>query len=521
MPSDLKPSEKEEKEVERLIGRKPAPSRKKAPRRGPKHDNRRRRMSEDDSDVKSDDKDMSLNHKVVGSIALRVAETFQSSYGVQAGREMSVKTATYHGVVKQGHPDGPYPGYRSYDSRYFGKDQYESIVASAKSLLKEDWLSNEWTGGAPDAPFRAALDLAIHTADDCLYQSKIDVETYNMLLARVQGDKMDQFSETFLPNTDAPKRSASAMSNAYKNLLRIASELRQTDPKAAVEIVRNMRSLVAQQQGEEQGMHPAPVGQQQQSQQQQGQQQQSQQEQQGQQQGYGQQQQGYGQQQQGQQEQQGAGKETDVKALKEETKKLFDAKDIEDFIESLKDLADTVKKTAGRRIASDLPDLSGLEDMSDEDVKKFLDEQKKGAKELEKHLSEDDLEAFMKGLDELFKDVGEAAKHIKTSSVRVNISSLVRLAASNPEARAFLMPVLIAAKKKVEKAKKKGKKTSQQEKKGQQEKQSKKDKPKAKKENPFAKGKGAPPFGGKKAPPFGKGKKKKASVGIDSSDLNW
>jgi hypothetical protein len=56
---------------------------------------------------------------------------------------------------------------------------------------------------------------------------------------------------------------------------------------------------------------------------------------------------------------------------------------------------------------------------------------------------------------------------------------------------------------------------------GQQEKQSKKDKPKAKKENPFAKGKGAPPFGGKKAPPFGKGKKKKASVGIDSSDLNW
>ena len=83
MPSDLKPSEKEEREVERLIGRKPAPSRKSKPKRGPKHDNRRRRMKVDDPDLKSSDKDMSLNykHSFVRSIAFRIADGDISDLG--------------------------------------------------------------------------------------------------------------------------------------------------------------------------------------------------------------------------------------------------------------------------------------------------------------------------------------------------------------------------------------------------------------------------------------------------------
>jgi hypothetical protein len=51
MPSDLTPAEKEDKEAERLIGKKPPPSRKYTERRGPKHDNRRRRMKVEDPDI--------------------------------------------------------------------------------------------------------------------------------------------------------------------------------------------------------------------------------------------------------------------------------------------------------------------------------------------------------------------------------------------------------------------------------------------------------------------------------------
>jgi hypothetical protein len=247
MASDLTPSEKEEREVERLINKKPAPSRKRSRRRGPKHDNRRRRIKEDDPDLKMNDKDMSLNYKYsrMLSIASHISGSFQSSNEFTGNKDMSVRTSTYHGIKSQGHPDGPYPLYQTYDRRYFGKEQYDSIVASARSFLQEDWLQNDWGAGSPDAPFRAALDLAIHTADRSLYQSKIDVETYNMLLARIINDKSDLFSETFLPNQETSKRSASSMSNAYQNLLRIASELRGTDPKSAIEIVRNIRSLVA------------------------------------------------------------------------------------------------------------------------------------------------------------------------------------------------------------------------------------------------------------------------------------
>jgi len=78
MPSDLSPSEKEERQVERLINKEPAPSRKPAERRGPKHDNRRDRIDVDDPDMSSDDKDMSLNYKSSSlsellAIAARVA----------------------------------------------------------------------------------------------------------------------------------------------------------------------------------------------------------------------------------------------------------------------------------------------------------------------------------------------------------------------------------------------------------------------------------------------------------------
>lgn len=457
MATDLNPAEKEEKEVERLIGRKPAPSRKRSKKSGPKHDNRRRRMKVDDSDLDSFDSDLSMSQKRRLSMAERVSESFRASYGAGPDREMSVKTATYHGVVDQKHPDGPGPGWRSHDRRYFGKQHYDSIVASAKSILKEDWLKYGWDGAAEDAPVRAALDLAIHTADGSLYQSKIDVETYNMLLARVQGDKTDQFSETMLPNTEASPRSASAMSNAFQNLLRTASEIRKTDPRAALEIVKSIRTLAAD------GVVP-PL------------------------------------------------EKVSLASLLPSVQKIAAAGDMDEFVSAFRSLSDSVKAQHGRT-ANDIPGLEHLEDMSEDDVQSFLDKQKGSADALEKSISSEDLEGFMKGLDSLFQDVGNAAKNVKTGSVRVNISSLLRIAADVPEARAALTPFLVAAKKKSDKAK--AKKTSQK----------KSEKPKDEpKDNKAKKGppkKGAPPFGGKKALPFGKGKSKKASIEIETGDLDW
>ncbi len=452
----------------------------------------------------------------------KVVEGYRSaatSYNVLRIKAMPQRTATFHGVDYHHYSDGPYSGYQSIDKRYFGKKHYDSIIANAKRLLKEDWLKYDWDGGAKDAPFRAALDMAIWTADDSLYQSKIDSETYNMLLARIMGNKTDLFAETLVTNDDGKSRRASAMRNPhYQNILRVASGLRETDPRAALELVRNLRSLVAQSQDE---------GESDKSQEHQGQQQQQQ----------GQQQQGQQQQQQGQQEQQGQCQEQtgqqqqqgqqvsegdmesfvegklDLKDLKGHVKKLVDAQSIDDFVDGLTDLDEILKKTASGRTAS-IVDLEPLEDMDETQVKSFLEEQKTAAQHL---MSENDIEKFLEGLDGIFGKAEDAAKSVKTGSISITASSLIHLAHANPDARPTLLGILREA------AKKKQKKNKR-----------KTDKKKGKKAPPFAKkkdekggkggkkppfgGKKAPPFGGKKAPPFGK---KKSSVDIEDSDTQW
>jgi hypothetical protein len=490
-----------------------------------------------------------------------------TSYGALRGKAMGQRIATYHGVRQQGDPtNGPYKGYQSIDKRYFGKEHYDSIVAHAKELLQEDWLKFEWDAGAKDAPFRAALDLSIHLADSNLYQGKIDGETYNMLLARLMGDKVDVFSETLITNDDTKSRRASAMSNVhYQNILRVASNLRDTDPRAALEIVKNLRSMVAQQQEQEQQEEEEQQGKTAQQEEQEEEQEQegshySQQEQQGQQQQQGEQcapgmapspPPAAGGPVQGQQQQsQISDKDmdefvegkVDIKDLKNHLKQIVDAKSIEDFVDGMTEMDDLLKKkTASGRVARRLAqqqqqqqgqqqqsqeqtgaimDLEPLEDMDEEQVKAFLDKQKAEAQKL---FQENDIEKFMEGMDAFFSEAEQAAKSVKTGSVVVSMSTLIRLAHTNPEARPVLLPIIIAAGKK--KKKKEQRKKDKAKKKGK----------KGDKLNPFAKGgeksksgkggkkppfggKKAPPFGGKKAPPFGK---KKAAVTIDPSDIKW
>jgi hypothetical protein len=409
--------------------------------------------------------------KKYGEVPKQVAPLFKgfkraaTSNDSNSDRIMAAnRQATYHGVKIQGHPEGTSnTPYLSYDKRYFGEEHFKSILKFAKELMEEDWLKYEWEGGAKDAPFRAALDLSIHLADGSLYQSKIDSETYDMLLNRLAGWDWDTFSETVLPTRSSKaSRSAAKMNQpqpAFKNphvakIMRIASDLRATDPGAALEIIKNLRSLVSS------DATPAPdmsthVAQEQQEQEQEGR--------------TSQQMLNAQQQQEQQAQQQEQGQQQMISQQEQQ--------------------------------ATD-PDMLDFKSMGPEDFEKLKVEAKKQLFEAK------DIEQFMKGLDKIMEEVGG-----HTASARISLSTLIRIAAALPASRKVLLPVIIAAKKKSDK--KKQKKTSQPKK---EEAKPKDDKTAKPKKPPFG-GKKAPPFGGKKAPPFGK--KKKASVEIETSDLDW
>lgn len=579
MPTDLSPAEKDDRQVERLINKRPPPSRKRRNKRGPKHDNRRRRMiDKNDPDAKANARDRKAT---LADIALRVAfpeedakagpgrlltradllagriltdDELQAagydtsgasdaaflralgypavgaaSYGTAGPEDMSSKTAAYHGIVQQGHPSGPTnTGYQSTDKRYFGKPEFDSIVAHAKELLKTDWLSHSWDGGAEDAPVRAALDLAIHMADSNVYQSKIDAETYNMLLARLTKSKVDLFSETLVPEGGEGKRSAATMSQknpAIENMVRIANDLRKTNPRQALEIMKNVRSLrVAQVPVEAQIQHqsqevtaspdgmpgpsappPSAGGDD-----------------------------GGGDDAGGPMEAQGGlTKGPNVKDVKAQLDLFGKAKTGEQLMEILTKIAESAKVASGRTATDAMAELAPIADMSDEEIMKLVQGGKRDVTTLEQilggfgdDLSPEEVETFVKGIDDFINHVVEESEKVKTASVSVPVSTLLRVASISPEAKMVMMPFLAAAKKKMDKAKAKKKSKKKPAK--------KKDAPK-KGGNPFAKGgplskggkkgppaKGGkgkpPPFGGKKAPPFGK---KKASVEISSDDTKW
>lgn len=114
------------------------------------------------------------------------------------------KLSAYHGVLQQGHPTGPTNTvYKSIDSRYIGPDHLKSIIASAKAFLDTGWFKSGWDHGAVDARHRAALDLAIATADQAIYQSKIDSPTYERLLNELSGQNVELFDSTYIPESGA------------------------------------------------------------------------------------------------------------------------------------------------------------------------------------------------------------------------------------------------------------------------------------------------------------------------------
>lgn len=188
-----------------------------------------------DADLDRDDDNKDSRRPMVRGLST------STSYGDSS--HSMIKTSTYHGVVNQGHPtDSAGTSSYNYDKRYFGKEHYDSIIAAAKKLLDEDWLKYGW-GESSDVPVRAALDLAVCTADGGLYQSRIDANVYNMLLNRLAGWDYDMFSETILSGQKTRKAASMATSPA-RAILKIADDLRATRPDMAVQIIKNLHELV-------------------------------------------------------------------------------------------------------------------------------------------------------------------------------------------------------------------------------------------------------------------------------------
>jgi len=170
------------------------------------------------------------------------------------------RVATYHGIIDQkGNPTDPInTGWKSYDKRYFGEDNYKSIVKYAKELLTQDWFKYGWGEKKSDASLRAALDVAIYVGDSTLHQSKIDSETYNMLLNRLAGWGYDSFSETIVFESGKGTKRSASMKAEIQNLVRIANDIRQTNPMVAFEMLKNIRGLTAGLEGESEP--PATAG---------------------------------------------------------------------------------------------------------------------------------------------------------------------------------------------------------------------------------------------------------------------
>jgi len=159
----------------------------------------------------------------------KVPAILRLSTGSQSSNDKSIlkmrKTAEYHGTKIQGNPDGvTNTGWKSIDKRYIGSIHHKSILDTARSMLKDGpWFEYSWRGGSVDAPVRAALDIAIATADESIYQSKIDAPTYEYLLNKLASWEYDLFSDTSLNMPKSPNKRKASNVSIYDEMVEFAS----------------------------------------------------------------------------------------------------------------------------------------------------------------------------------------------------------------------------------------------------------------------------------------------------------
>jgi hypothetical protein len=204
--------EREDEEVERLVH--PLPRFKP-----PRHDRRRERVKVDqDPDIDGDkdtkkDKDKSMNFREIGGSSSLYRGFVQaamgshkaspySSYPLQVWQTdesmpsndpilQAVRTAIYHGVTPYpaGHEGfAPYTKWQQGRVRDLTSEDFSLLLASAREWMRSSVLSKQIEGMLPDTRFRAALDLAIRSAEDGRYGDVINSDLYNMLLAKLAGE---------------------------------------------------------------------------------------------------------------------------------------------------------------------------------------------------------------------------------------------------------------------------------------------------------------------------------------------
>jgi hypothetical protein len=206
-------SQREDEETERLVH--PLPKVKP-----PRKDRRRERVhAEKDPDIDEDrdtrkDTDKSMNFREIGGssnlyrelvqAALRVQDSPPySSYPLQVWQTdksmpsndltlATIRTAIYHGVTPYPQDKGGLDSYIKWQQgtvRDLTSEDFSLLVASAREWLQSSVLSKQIEGMLPDTRFRAALDLAIRSAEDGRYGAVINSDLYNMLLAKLAGEK--------------------------------------------------------------------------------------------------------------------------------------------------------------------------------------------------------------------------------------------------------------------------------------------------------------------------------------------
>ena len=186
----------------------------------PRKDRRRERVhAEKDPDVDEDkdtkkDKDKSMNFREIGGSSNLYRGFIQAAMGAhgsplyssyplqvwQADKSMpsndpileAVRTAIYHGITPYPQDKGglnPYVKWQQGRVRDLTSGDFSLLLASAREWMQSSVLSKQIEGMLPDTRFRAALDLAIRSADDGRYGDVINPDLYNMLLAKLAGEK--------------------------------------------------------------------------------------------------------------------------------------------------------------------------------------------------------------------------------------------------------------------------------------------------------------------------------------------
>jgi len=206
-------SQREDEETERLVH--PLPKIKP-----PRKDRRRERVhaekdpdTDEDKDIKKD-KDKSMNFREIGGssnlyrefiqAALRAyGSTPYSSYPLQVWQTdksmpsndpllASIRTSIYHGITPYPQDKGgldPYVKWQQGRVRDLTSEDFSLLLASAREWMQSSVLSKQIEGMLPDTRFRAALDLAIRSVGDGRYGGAINSDLYNMLLAKLAGEK--------------------------------------------------------------------------------------------------------------------------------------------------------------------------------------------------------------------------------------------------------------------------------------------------------------------------------------------